>query len=60
MSIQLGPVMIPCRCCKARPGYDCTRTAREVGANRLQVGYRREPHLVRVNDARRVSELIAW
>lgn len=54
MPIQLGPIMIPCRKCDARPGEDCMSSARR--RVRDSDGF----HRVRANDAKRVSALVDW
>jgi hypothetical protein len=46
VTLQLGPIVIPCRACAARPGYGCEGAAKDF-------------HQTRVSDAQLASELIA-
>jgi hypothetical protein len=55
MSICIGPHMIPCRACKAKPGEPCTRGG---SGRKRSLGDR--VHLTRELDAGRASKLIQW
>lgn len=48
--IRIGPEMIPCRRCKARPGESCERVD---GKDRFS-----HVHKVRVRDAEKTSDLL--
>lgn len=61
MAMQIGETMIPCRTCKAAHGENCVVTEREDKAPlRLSIGGYRDPHKKRINDAKKVSELLDW